>query len=203
MAQARKYAFATEFSADGAILREAAKALTPEQIEAKCAAAYESGKADALAEAERRAAAALEELARAAADVTARLGAEGRTMREEAARVAFAAARKIAGGALEHFGAERAAGAIEAAMDALRHQPRLLVRLAPETAEALTPRVEAMCKAHAYENIVHLRADTSLKSGAVSIDWSDGVAHLDADDIAERVGALIDAALAAPASEET
>lgn len=203
MANVRKYAFATEFAADGAILREAAKPATPEEIEAKCAAAYESGKADALAEAERRAAAALEDLAREAAGVTARFEAEHRALREEAARVAFAAARKIAGAALDGFGTERALAAIEAAMNALRHQPRLLIRLSPQSAEALGPRIEAMRTANAYENIVQVRADAGLSAGAVSIDWSDGVAHLDAEDVAERVGALIDAALAAPTSEET
>jgi hypothetical protein len=39
---------------------------------------------------------------------------------------------KIAGAALDGFGEERAASAIEAAMDALRHQPRLVVKLPPD-----------------------------------------------------------------------
>src|SRR5262245_34504632 len=132
MATVRKYGFETEFAPDGAIVRDAPKRLTPEEIAAECAAAYERGKNDALAQAERHAAAALEALADAASAVLTRLDAESRAMREEAARVAMAASRKIAGAALDAFGAERAAAAVESAMDALRHQPRLVVKLPPD-----------------------------------------------------------------------
>src|SRR5215467_12844089 len=136
MSQARKFAFDTEFTPDGAILRDAAKKITPEEIEAQSAAAYQKGKHDAVAQAERETAAALQGLADAASAIVTRLDAESRAMREEAARVAIVAAKKIAGAALDSFGVHRAANAIEAAMDSLRHQPRLVVKLSPEAAEA-------------------------------------------------------------------
>ena len=62
-----------------------------------------------LAQAERRTAAALEAIADAASAVLTRLDAESHAMRVEAARVAMAAAQKIAGAALDGFGIERAA----------------------------------------------------------------------------------------------
>lgn len=198
MTQIRKYAFNTEFSPDGAVVRDGSKRLTPEEIAAACAAAYERGKDDSMALAERQSAAAIEALAGAASATLSRLDAEIRDMREEAARVALAAARKIAGAALDAFGAERAAAAIEAAMDALRHQPRLLVKLSPDTAATVKPRIEAMCETHAYASAIVLCADESLRTGEVSIDWSDGIIALNNDDIAQRIGALIDAALTSP-----
>ena len=82
--------------------------------------------------AERETAAALQAIADAASAILTRLDAESRAMREEAARIAMIAARKMAGAALDAHGAERAAAAIEAAMDTLRHQPRLLVKLSPK-----------------------------------------------------------------------
>ena len=196
MTQIRKYAFDTEFSPDGAIVKAAPKHLTPDEIEAVSAAAYERGKQDAVAQAERQTAAALQALADAASAVLHRLDAESQAMRAEAANVAFAASRKIAGAALDAFGDERAAGAIEAAMDALRHQPRLLVKLSPEACEALKPRIDEMCETHAYAGAVLVRPQPGLRSGEVTIDWSDGVIHLSPDDAAERIQTLIDAALA-------
>src|SRR5438477_8324211 len=115
MAQIRKYAFDTEFTPDGGVLRESANApkrLTPEEIAAERAAAYDSGKRDAIAAAEREAAAALRDIADAASAILTRLDAESRAMREDAARIALAAARKISGAALDAFGYERAAAAI-------------------------------------------------------------------------------------------
>jgi len=196
MTQIRKYAFDTEFSPDGAIVKAAPKHLTPDEVEAVSAAAYERGKQDAVAQAERQTAAALQALADAASAVLHRLEAESQAMRAEAANVAFAASRKIAGAALDAFGDERAAAAIEAAMDALRHQPRLMVRLSPEACETLKPRIEEMCETHAYAGAVLVRPQAGLRSGEVTIDWSDGVIHLNPDDAAERIQTLIDAALA-------
>lgn len=196
MSGVRKFAFDTEFAPDGAILSDAPKRLTPEEIAAECAAAYERGKQDAVAQAERQAAAALEALAGAASAVLTRLDAESRTMREEAARVAFAAARKIAGAALDAHAPESIAAAVEAAMDALRHQPRLLVKLAPDALEALKPRIAEMCEQHAYAGAVLVRGEAGLRKGEVLIDWSDGIVVTSPQDTEERIAALVEAALA-------
>lgn len=198
MTQLRKYAFDKEFAPDGAVLREAPRRLTPEEIDAERAAAYERGKLDSLAEAEHRIASALEALANAASAALSRLDAESRVMREEAAHLAIAAARKIAGASLDAHGAERAAAAIEAAMDMLRHQPRLVVRLSPEAAEALKPRIDDMCANHAYAGAILVRAEPGLGAGAVSIDWSDGMITLDPEEAAQRIDTLIETALSAP-----
>ncbi|MGD9814994.1 MAG: hypothetical protein AB7Q23_07330 [Hyphomonadaceae bacterium] len=198
MAQIRKYAFETEFAPDGEIISDASRKLGPEEVENERAAAYKRGAQDAAAQAERQSAAALQAIADAASAILTRLDAESRAMREEAARIALAAAHKIAGAALDAFGTERAAAAIESAMDALRHQPRLLVKLAPDSAETLRPRIAEMCAAHAYAGAVLVRAEPGLKAGEVVIDWSDGVVTMKPDEAAARIDALLEAALAAP-----
>lgn len=197
MSTFRKYAFDTEFAPDGEIMAESPKRITPEQMQAANTDGYEKGKNDATAQAERRTAAALEAIADAASAVLTRLDAESHAMRVEAARIAMAAAQKIAGAALDSFGIERAAQAVEAAMDALRHQPRLVVKLPPEMAEQLKPRITEMCETHAYASAVLVRAEPGLKNGAVVIDWSDGVIAMDPADAARRIEDLIEAALAA------
>jgi flagellar assembly protein FliH len=198
MAAVRKYGFDTEFAPDGAILKEAPKQLSPEEIAAECAAAYERGKHDAVAQAERQSAAALQALADAASAVLTRLDAESRAMREEAARVALGASKKIAGLAIEGFGIDRAQAAVEAAMDALRTQPRLVVKLPPQIAEELKPRIAAMCETHAYAGAILVRAEPTLRAGEVIIDWADGVISMSPEDAAARINELVEAALAAP-----
>jgi len=194
----RRYAFDTEFATDGVVLREnptLPKRMTPEEIAAERASGYEKGRHDALVDAERETAAALRDIAAAASAILTRLDSESRAMREDAARIALVAARKIAGASLDAFGAERAAAAIQAAMDTLRHQPRLVVKLSPEAAEALRPRIEEMCKTHAYAGAVLVRTEAGLGKGAVIVDWSDGVVSTNPDDAAERIDTLIQAAL--------
>lgn len=195
----RKFAFDTEFAPDGAILSHAPKKLGPDEVEAERAGAYERGKQDAVAKAEQQTAAAAEALAKTAAMLLTRLDGESRAMREEAARIAMAAARKIAGAALDAFGEERAAAAIESAMDALRSQPRLIVRLHPDIAAKLAPRITELSEKHAYAGAVLVRPEANLRAADITIDWSDGVVSLSAEDTADRITALIDAALAADA----
>lgn len=198
MSNIRKYAFETEFTPDGGIVNTAPKKLAPEEVEVERQVAYKRGAEDATAQAEREAAAALQALADAASAVLTRLEAESQAMRVEAAHVAMAAARKIAGAALDAFGAERVAAAIEAAMDMLRHQPRLLVKLSPEAAEKLGPRITEMCETHAYAGAVLVRPQPGMRAGEVVIDWSDGVINMNPEDAAKRIEELVEAALAAP-----
>lgn len=201
MSTVRKYAFDTEFAADGAVVRASTTRLSPEAVEAERKAAYERGKQDVMALAERESAAALAQIAQATNAILSRLDNESNILRADAAQLAMAAARKIAGAALDQFGADRVASAIEATMDMLRHQPRLVVKLAPEAAEILKPRIEAMAEAHAYAGAILVRAEPNLRGGAVAIDWSDGVIALDPDDIARRAEEIVSSALAAPPTE--
>jgi flagellar assembly protein FliH len=204
LSQIRKFAFDREFSSQGAVLRESAvlpKKLAPEEVEALCAQAYERGKQDAVAAAERETAAALKEIAAQSQAALSRLDHEARDMRAEAARIAISAARKIADTALDGFGADRALGAIEATMDALRHQPRLMVKVSESNLENLSARIESACASHAYGGAVIVRADPNLKTGAVSIDWGAGVIVSDPENVLEKVQHMVEAALASDAAE--
>ncbi|MBN8605393.1 MAG: hypothetical protein J0L81_00595 [Caulobacterales bacterium] len=198
MANVRKYAFETEFAPDGAIITQAPKKFDSEELEAEKASAYKRGADDALAHAERQTAAAVQALGEKVTALLGKLDNERRAMREEAARVAMMAARKIAGAALDSFGAERVAVAIESVMDALRHQPRLVVKLAPDAVDTLKPRIDEMSDLHGYSGAILVRAQPGLRAGEVSIDWSDGVIHMSPEDAAQRIEDLIQAALAAP-----
>ncbi|MBY0565601.1 MAG: hypothetical protein K2P58_15635 [Hyphomonadaceae bacterium] len=198
MTTVRKFAFDTEFTPDGGVLSHAPPTFGQADVDAACAEAYARGARDSVAQSERDAADALQALADAASALLTRLDAESRAMRTEATQIAFASARKIAGEALEAFGVERAAAAIEATLDLLRHQPRLIVKLSPDAAEKLSPRIAAMTETHAYAGAILVRAQSDMKAGEVAIDWSDGAIAIDPDDAAARIDTLIQAALSAP-----
>jgi flagellar assembly protein FliH len=201
MSTIRKFAFDTEFSPTGEVVREAPKKFTAQEVDAERQAAYAQGAQDAAAQAERQAAAALQTLADAAKRLLSQLDSERRCMRDEAVRLALAAARKIAGAALEAHGVERAAAAIEAAMDLLRHQPRLLVKLAPDAAEALKLRIDDMARAHGYAATILVRSQPDLRCGEVVIDWSDGMVAMSPEDTIAQIETLIETALATPELE--
>lgn len=198
MANIRKYAFDTEFTPDGGILSTAPKKFEADEVEVERKIAYKQGADDALAAAERQTAAALQALADKMTTIITKLEGESRAMRDEAARVALAASRKIAGAALDAYGEERAISAIEAVMDSLRHNPRLIVKLAPEACDTLKPRIEAMADQHGYGGAILVRAQPGMRAGEVSIDWSDGIISMNPDNTAKHIEDLIEAALAAP-----
>jgi len=203
---ARKYAFDVEFAPDGTILQDnsgGVRRFDSDEVEAERQRAYESGKTDAVALAERASAAALKDLAMAAGAMLQTLDAESRAMRSEAAQLALAAARKIADAALTRFGEERALAAIEQAMDTLRHGPRLVVRVPADAAERLKPLIDEMVEAHHYAGKIIVRGEAGLSAGAVAIDWTDGVVRLDPAEIASRIDTLIAAALASAESGDT
>lgn len=203
---ARKYAFDVEFAPDGTILQDnsaGVRRFDSDEVEAERQRAYESGKVDAVALAERATAAALKDLAMAASAALQTLDAEQKAIRRDAALLALAAARKIADAALTQFGEERALAAIEQAMDTLRHGPRLLVRVPQDAAERLKPMIEAMAEEHHYAGKIVVRGEAGLAAGAVAIDWTDGVVRLDPAEIADRIDTLIAATLAGADTGDT
>jgi flagellar assembly protein FliH len=203
LSNVRKFMFDTEFAADGAVLRDPARGefqrFTPAEIEAARASAYEEGKGDALAKAERASAEALAALAAHARAIITRLDGLAQSLRAQGAEIALAAARKIAGEALDQFGEARALAAAEAAMETLPQGPRLIVRVAKGSEEALRPRLEAAAKERLFEGALVVRGDEGGAPGDVEIDWSEGAIVIERADIEARIEALVAAALASPA----
>ena len=197
MAEVRKFAFDTEFSREGAVVREAPKRqerFSRAETEALETAAYQRGAQDASA---KEAQALAQSSAAAAAAVSAvldNLERECASLREDAAAVALAAARKIAGAALDAFGIERIMASIDAAMDALRHHPRVVITVAAPHVEALQARLHETAPHHAAAIIV--RAGEGLAAGDASIDWGDGAVIVKNDDALSAIEARVAQVLA-------
>jgi flagellar assembly protein FliH len=202
----RKFTFDTEFSHSGEVFRvEAARraSFTPGEVEHERQIAYAQGQADAMVKAEEALAHAAQTLARQAQLIVGHLSRDSATLRQEATMLALAAARKIAGTAIDQFGEETIAAAVEDALSHLRHGPRVAVRVAPDIAEKMTPRLEDAARSVGFEGGLAVRADASVAPGDVSIEWAGGAVILEHAETAARVEEAIMRRLAQTGDEPT
>lgn len=197
MTAARRYAFDTVFDADGAVLREGARArsFTLDEVERERAAAHEAGRAEQAAKDEARTAAALAQIAEAARLATTRLVEDRRALHADAARLALVAARAVAGAALERFGEAQVAAAVDAAFESFVGAPRLVVRVAPAL-QGVRAAIEETARAQGFDGAIVVRADPSVRAGDATIDWGDGAVASDSEDAFARIEAAVTAALA-------
>jgi len=196
MSPARKFTFDTEFlgaenrPAPAAHARQK-KTLTNEELDNLQAAARSEGESNSqvrAAEALERTIAALTISVRAALDTS---HAEVEALRDEAARLALAMAKKIAPAAL----AALPAGDVEIALRQAMHQaigePRITLRAAPAVTEVLEPRLADIAHEEGYEGRVMVAADASMTGGDCRIEWRGGGAERSEQIIEEALTALI------------
>jgi flagellar assembly protein FliH len=193
---ARKFTFDTEFAGSEDRRTPAAHArqkqtLTTEELENLRAAARSEGENNAqirAAEALERSIAALTISVRAALDTS---HAEIEMLRDEAARVALAMAKKIAPAAL----AALPAGDVEIALRQAMHQaiaePRITLRAAPAVTEVLESRLAAIAQEEGYEGRVLIAADPAMTGADCRIEWRGGGAERSETVIEEALTALI------------
>jgi flagellar assembly protein FliH len=196
MAPQRKFTFDTEFLGAEDRPAPAARArqkqtLTTEELDRMQDEARTQGENNAQArttEALERSIAALTISVRAALDQS---HAEIENLRDEAARVALAMAKKIAPAAL----AALPAGDVEIALRQAMHQaigePRITLRAAPAVTEILEPRLTDIAHEEGYEGRVLIAAEPVMKAGDCRIEWRGGGAERSEQTIEDALTALI------------
>jgi flagellar assembly protein FliH len=196
MAPQRKFTFDTEFL--GAEDRPAPTArarqkqtLTTEELDRMQADARSQGENNSQArtsEALERSISALTISVRAALDQS---HAEIENLRDEAARVALAMAKRIAPAAL----AALPDGDVEIALRQAMHQaigePRITLRAGPAVTEILEPRLTDIAHEEGYEGRVLIVADPAMKTGDCRIEWRGGGAERSEQAIEDALTALI------------
>jgi len=193
---APKFTFDTVFSGAEDRRAPAAQArqkqtLTIEELENLKTLARSEGENDAqvrAAEALERTIAALTISVRAALDLS---HAEIEQVRDDAARLAMAMAKKIAPAALAHL----PAGDVEAALRQAMHQaiaePRITLRAAPAVTQVLEPRLNDIAHQEGYEGRVLIAADPAMTGADCRIEWRGGGAERSESIIEDALSALI------------
>lgn len=177
-----------------------------EELEAARQSAFAEGKAAGLAEAEQshgkrlaEGVAALpphfEELARA-------IEAQADESRRSALDAAITVVRKLFPRLAREGGMEEVQAVVEACLERLRDEPRLVIRTADEDLDALKERIEESTQRAGFEGKLVFLADETIASGDVRIEWADGGAERDQSALWKEIDTIIARALT-PAEEKT
>jgi len=193
MSTASKFTFDVEFRPDGDVLSNAArtrikKTLTQDEIDLLCAKAREQGVKAGQVRALEGVAVSAREAAEAIRDVLDEATRELDSVRAECAELAMMAARKLARAALAAAPTSEVESALRDAMHQAIGEPRILVRVAPQVADAISQQLPAIAHEEGFEGRVQLAADPNIRDADCRIEWRGGGA--------ERVEAVIEAALA-------
>lgn len=196
----KRFAFDREYAADGTVLRDGERVrriFTEDEARAMAdAAAGKAAEGDAA-----RMADTLRQISGRMQAVLARMDNESEAMRADAVRLAMAAARAIAGAALDRYGADTIEACAREALAELRAEPRLAVRVAPELVEEIAERLDSEAARMGFEGAVIVRADEEVGPGDVVLEWRAGAVERTAADIEQRLEDTARKWLAAPAGD--
>jgi len=195
----RKFSFDTVFEDNGRVIVPARpkKSFTSEELDRVRRESFAEGERSALAIAGQAQTLALQQIAIAAQGALGGLAMAAHEHRAGSARLALAAARKIADAALARFPEAPAAAALDALAREVEAVPRLVARCAPEQLDGVKEALEGAAHNAGYPGQIVVRADPALPAAAFVLDWGDGSAAFDPAAAAGRVAQALDEALAA------
>ena len=197
-----KFDFDTEFDRNGEILREGEsykRFFTHDDVEAARMWGVEEGREME----EGRCAQSLQAIASQMQLILARLAHESDALRHEAAGLAVAAARKIAGAALDNYPLDTIEQLAAEAVRDLRSEPRLSVRCAPDLVEMLSERLEQTARDAGFDGAILVRGEQGLRAADVRLEWGAGAIQRSADEIDARLSDVVARWLAAAPEEDS
>jgi flagellar assembly protein FliH len=195
----QRFSFDTVFQDDGRVIAppRPKKAFTPEEVELISAQRFAEGERSAVAIAQQAQALALSQIAAAAQGALRSLAMVAHEHRSGSAKLALAAARKIADSALDRFPEAPIAAALEALAREIEAVPKLIVRAPAEHIEPMRVALEQAAAAAGYPGQIVVRPDPAMPLAAFVLDWGDGSAGYDPIQASERVAQALNEALAA------
>ena len=191
-----KFTFDTEFRPEGDLISNAARArqrkvFTQEEIDQMFARARHEGLKAGQVRAAEAVAAAVADSAGAVRAALAGSHAEIEILREEAARIAVVAARKLAPVAIAAF----PSGDVEAALREAMHQaigePRIVLRASQAVSEALSGNLAEIAHEEGFEGRIVAKADPGIAGADCRIEWRGGGAERSFAALEEAIGELI------------
>jgi flagellar assembly protein FliH len=193
MTTAAKYTFDVEFRPEGDLVSNAArarqkKAYTTEEIDALSSKAREQGLKSGQVRAAEQQAQEVGKLVLALRDVLARSSKATEDVREEASLIALAAARKLAGHAIDALPSADVEDVLRYALRQALGEPRIVLHASPKVAEILRPKLAEIAHEEGFEGRVAVTGDAAMGHADCRIEWRGGGA--------ERSQAAIEAAIA-------
>lgn len=173
-----KFNFDTVFGTKGAPTTSsqtrARSAYSAEEVEQIRREAFAAGKQAASAETTHAQAVALSAIAQGTHALIQQFDAQLQSLRVQSADLALAVGRKLAGAALAVAPNDEVLGFISECMHKLHQEPRLVIRVAPATADFIKGQVDALSEQHGFAGRVIVMADPAMAGAACRIEWADG-----------------------------
>ena len=177
MKNAVKFTFDTDFDTAGGDPHAEArtrKSYTLEEIETIRREACEEGRRDGDVRATQAVAASISQVAAAVLSAIQAMDAEIEIIRSEAAALAVAAAKNLAGKALGVNPEPEIAEALHAALHQAIGESRVVVRTSPVLADRIQERANEIAAQEGYEGRMQFVADGALRNADCRIEWRGG-----------------------------
>jgi flagellar assembly protein FliH len=193
---ASKFKFDTEFRVEGdqvslAARARARKTLSQDEIEQMCAKAHAEGAKAGEARALEAIAAGTADAAGAVRHALDHTHNEIEIVRQEAAEIAFAVARKLAAAALDALPAADVELALREAIHQAIGEPRIVLRASKRVVDALSAHIDAIAQEEGFEGRVVVGVDSAIAGADCRIEWRGGGAERNAASIEKDLAALI------------
>jgi flagellar assembly protein FliH len=171
-----KFTFDTDFDDRAAEEAEARarKSFSPEEIETLKRDAREEGRKHADILATQAVAASIGQVAAAMLAAIEAMDGEIERLRAEAAGFALAAARKLAGAALEHAPESEIAEALNVALHHAIGEARVVVKTPPALAKSIEGRAAEIAAEQGFEGRIQVAGDHTLSGADCRIEWRGG-----------------------------
>lgn len=155
------------------------KTLGDADIEAARSEGFAEGEASALAIAEQKSAESLRSIAHMMQMLLGRLASESDQLRQEAVDLSLAAAKAIAGAAINQNNETQIGEYLKVALDNLASMPRIVVKIPTESAPEIKAKLVATAQEIGFEGKLEVKNDDNARLGDCSIEWQSGAIRHD------------------------
>jgi len=206
MTASAKYTFDVEFRPEGDLVSNAArarqkKAYTTDEIDQLSARAREQGMKAGQVRAAEMQAQEVAKLVDALKAVVARTTRASDEVREEASLIALAAARKLAGAAVEALPIVDVEEVLRHALHQALGEPRIVLHTSQKVAELLRPKLAEIAHEEGFEGRVVVAGEAAMGSADCRIEWRGGGAERSTQQIEAAIGELIARRFSHPSEE--
>ena len=196
MTASAKYTFDVEFRPEGDLVSNAArarqkKAYTTDEIDQLSARAREQGMKAGQVRAAEMQAQEVAKLVDALKAVVARTTRASDEVREEASLIALAAARKLAGAAVQALPTADVEDVLRHALHQALGEPRIVLHTSQKVAELLRPKLAEIAHEEGFEGRVVVAGEAAMGSADCRIEWRGGGAERSTAQIEGAIAELI------------
>ena len=196
MTTSAKFTFDVEFRPEGDLLSNAARArqkksYTTDEIDAISAKAREQGMKAGQVRALEAQAQEISQLVESLKSVVQHAGRASEEVREDAATIALATARKLASAAVNSLPCADVEEVLRHALHQALGEPRIVLHTSPQVAELLRPRLAEIAHEEDFEGRVVVTGEAQLGHADCRIEWRGGGAERSTAQIEGAIAELI------------